>query len=190
MKNTTGYIHMIVKSFKKQFSSHIVEMIDITSNKRIVVLQGENGSGKSTLLKAIHKLISYDGSIQFNGSISYMNENIKFPLNATVMDIINSLNIIDGRSKDEIVRLIDQYDLTSKINDQVSCLSKGMKMKLQLICTFLTDREVYLLDEPFSGLDKASVKKLIDYISKSSKKFIIASHLKVDFPKDFEVIYV
>ena len=63
-----------------------------------------------------------------------------------------------------------------------------MKMKLQLICSFMIERDIYILDEPFSGPDQPSVIKLIAYIKSSPKQFIIASHIGVELGKDCEVI--
>ena len=61
-------------------------------------------------------------------------------------------------------------------------------MKLQLICSFMIERDIYILEGPFSGLDQPSVIKLIAYIKSSPKQFIIASHIGVELGKDCEVI--
>ena len=170
---------MKISNFSKQYRNINVEMKDIDSEERIIVLKGENGSGKSTVLKAMNRLISYQGDIISEGSISYMNESIRFPR-----------NYMDQAPSDRVIRLIDQFELTDKINEKIHTLSKGMKMKLQLICTFLIERDIYLLDEPFSGLDDDSVKLLVDYIQKSNKRFVITSHIEVNFDKDCDVILV
>ena len=119
-----------------------------------------------------------------------MNERIKFPNDMTVRDVINAFNKMDISSEEYIYSLIDQFDLVDKIEEQVSALSKGMQMKLQLICALMIDRDIYILDEPFSGLDQASVIKLVSFINNSHKKFIIASHLDIQFKKDCDVIHV
>lgn len=181
---------MRIENFSKQYKGYLVQTQDIESKKRILLIKGGNGSGKSTMLRGIMKLIRYNGTIHAKGTISYMNEAIRFPKESTVMEIINAFNCIDRVSKKRVDSLIDQFDMKDKINDMFSSLSNGMKMKLQLICTFLIDRDMYLLDEPFSGLDQTSVSKLVEYINSSDKRFVIASHLDVPFLKDCDVIQV
>jgi ABC-type multidrug transport system ATPase subunit len=178
----------MIKSFQKQYGSELVIVDSINSDKRIILLKGDNGSAKSTLLKAMMGLIKYNGTIDLNGTKSYMNEVIHFPKDARVKDVIDAYNIIDRLSHQTLFLLIDQFDLTNKVNYYIHSLSKGMKMKLQLICTFMLDRDIYILDEPFSGLDHPSVIALITYIKSSSKQFIIASHIGVELGKDCEVI--
>ena len=179
---------MKITEFSKRYNGFEVALPNINSEKRIVVLNGENGSGKSTVLKAIISMISYIGRIDCEGTKSYMQEMIVFPNDNTVLEIISAFNRMDETSKETVIKLIDQFDLTKKIHEKISTLSKGMKMKLQLLCTFLIDRDVYILDEPFSGLDHASVKKLVRYIEQSHKRFIIASHIPVDWNVECDVI--
>lgn len=181
---------MKVTDFSKRYKKYEVTLPNFNTEKRIIVLHGENGSGKSTLLKAIASMISYSGEITCTGTKSYMSEVLKFPIDNTVFEVINALNRMDKTSKERITHLIDQFDLIEKINNKISTLSKGMKMKLKLLCTFLIDRDIYILDEPFSGLDHTSVMKLVRYIEQSNKKFIIASHIVVDWNHDCEVIRV
>jgi len=181
---------MRVTSFYKQYKGYKVQMKDIHSTKRIVVLKGENGSGKSTILKAMNNMISYKGLIDSKGTKSYMNEIIRFPSDMTVLEIVNSINCIDGVSKEKMITLIDQFELIDEINKKISTLSKGMKMKLQLVCTFLVEKDIYILDEPFSGLDHASVIRLVGYIQKSTKKFVIATHIDLEWKQDCDVIMI
>lgn len=188
MNQTIGCMTMKITAFHKQFKDHRVEMNTIESNQRIVVLKGINGSGKSTILKAIKQLISHKGTIECEGTISYMNESIMFPKDMTVMEILNAFRILDNATEERIYSLIDRFELRSKKTEKISALSKGMKMKLQLVCTFLIDRDLYLLDEPFSGLDQSSIDTLIDYINKSDKRFIITSHIDVSFESKWDVI--
>ena len=179
---------MKITEFKKQYKGDTVEMADIYTDKRILVLKGDNGSGKSTVLKAISNMISYKGQIESKGTKSFMSETVKFPSDMTVMEVVNSINYIDQISSENITKLVDQFDIAHKLNEKISTLSKGMKMKLQLICTFLIEKDIYILDEPFSGLDRASVVNLVGYILKSKKRFIIATHIDIDFKEECDVI--
>lgn len=188
MKRITYFMNMKVTKFAKRYKNLKVLITAINSEKRILLLQGANGSGKSTLLKGIGNLISYNGEIIFKGTISYMNEVIRFPGDLKVKELINAFNCIDIVSHELLTELIDQFELSKKLDNTIESLSKGMKMKLQLVCAFLTDRDIYVLDEPFSGLDPASVEKLKTYIQNSKKSFIIASHIDVKFQKDCDVI--
>lgn len=181
---------MRITEFKKQYKGYKVETADMYTDKRILVLKGDNGSGKSTVLKAISNMISYQGEIDSKGTISFMSENIKFPSDMTVVEVINSINCLDQASNESITKLVDHFCINDKLNEKVTSLSTGMKMKLQLICTFLVEKDIYILDEPFSGLDQASVLNLVGYILKSTKKFIIATHLDVEFKEECDVIMI
>lgn len=182
-----------VKDFTKRYKKEEVFIKSLVISKRVTLIVGENGAGKSTILRAIGGFIKYEGDIKVNGKISYMSEFSHFPVDLKVNEFINSLKHIssDTKSDEELKDLFKLFNLEDKLDLLLSSLSKGMKAKLNLIQCLMENKDIYILDEPISGLDKDGVKSLIKYIKKSLGNYIISTHLLDDF-KDIsnEVIYL
>lgn len=171
-----------VNSFVKRYKNHEVVIDGLTFHHQITIIKGENGSGKSTLLKAMAELIRYDGEILINKSISYMHEHTTLPSDITLRVFFDGLlGLQKKQNKDKIIELCTLFQLLDKLEEPINALSKGMKTKVNLIQCLLEEKSIYLLDEPFNGLDEQSVKELIDYMKKyKHKMFIITSHIFFD----------
>lgn len=165
-----------VTNFQKEYKDITVTVNDLTITKRISIIIGDNGSGKSTLLKAIASLIKYKGTIESSSTYSYMPEHPHFPLDVSVIEFFNCHQLIHQYNQSDLLDLIFLFNIEKKLESKLNTLSKGMKMKVNLIASLTVSSDVYLLDEPFSGLDTDSVEKLIEYIIKSDDQFIITSH--------------
>jgi len=178
-----------IKNFKKEYLNKVIHISNISIAKRVTIIIGENGSGKSTLFKGIANILKYDGEINHKLIISYMPENPHYPEDISIEVFLNELSYLERKNPIEYMGLLNHFDLRSKLHDKISSLSKGMKAKLNLIQCLMRSVDLYVLDEPLSGLDKESVKKLVKYIETSSKRFLISSHLDTAFKKlDKEVI--
>ncbi len=81
-------------------------------------------------------------------------------------------------SIDEILEL---FELRDRENDLLEGLSRGMKQKVLLASTLITDPEIIFLDEPVSGLDPASARMVKDMIkllvSEEKKTFFVCTHM-------------
>ncbi len=178
-------MNMIIKvtDFQKQYHNHLVKVEDISITKRVNLLVGKNGSGKSTILKAIANLIKYDGEILCDKQICFMSEIVSYPIDLDLETFIKHLNNISLSEidNDEVDTLLENFDLIDKLKENLYNLSKGMKAKVNIVQCLMEHSDLYLLDEPLSGLDEAGVKCLIQYIKKSDKQFIISTHLAGDF---------
>jgi len=182
-----------VKDFRKKYRKHIVLINDLTINKRVNLLVGKNGSGKSTLLKGISQLISYDGEIIVNGKTCFMSEEINYPNDLFLIEFLIQLNRISKNpiNPNKIDDLLVNFDLFNKKNKKLNSLSKGMKAKVNIVQCLMESADIYLLDEPLSGLDKKGVSCLISYIKESTNKFVISTHLATDFSEiSNEVFYL
>jgi len=164
-----------INDFLKEYKGNSIKFDSICLTGRVVLIKGENGSGKSTLLKAISGFIKYKGSIINDQSISYMNEQTFLPNGCSLLEFLLMFS-----EKDHMMSFIKSFNLSSKLNNDLSSLSKGMRMKVNVIICLMDDKDLFILDEPFSGLDKESVEVLINYINNSDKDFLISTHL--DYP--------
>lgn len=161
--------------------------LDIFKGSVIGVL-GPNGSGKSTLLRIISGFGKADfGKVLFLGKeitgknknkISYVPDHDLLYENFKISQMIDLYyKFFEGFDKGPILEVLDYLGLDK--DARVSSLSKGDLDKLTLALALAREADVYILDEPMDGVDRAAAQKilglLIDKIS-ADKTFIIASH--------------
>ena len=175
---------ILISKFKKTYPNKTIAFEELILKNRVIILRGENGSGKSTILKAIMKLINHEGTIQNSNSVSYMPENPYFPQEVTVTDFLSKLSQENNIDYD-YNSLLAKYRLKQKKNEMIHSLSKGMKAKVNLIQCLQRNVDVYLLDEPLSGLDEESVEILVKDINKSSKSAIYTVCFRIRKKKSF-----
>ena len=165
-----------INDFFKKYKRVIISIERLEISTGITLLIGENGSGKSTILKAISGLIQYEGEIISDCKVSYMSEFSSFPYDVSVFDFLSIINKLHRGNHEKMMELLLFFTLDDKLLEPLSSLSKGMKAKVNLIQCLMYDADLYLLDEPFSGLDQDSVEKLLEYVKNSEKSFLISSH--------------
>lgn len=146
--------------------------------KEVLGIIGANGSGKTTMLNAIYAYLDFEGNIFFDGknldkNQIYFSESNPFHYeHIKVSDLIK----LFAEPKD-VVDLLDYFNVEKY--KFISELSFGTKRKLDLCLNLQTNREIYLFDEPFNGLDFKSKHKFIKSIKKLQnldKIIILASH--------------
>ena len=162
------------------------------SSNRITLLLGQNGSGKSTFLKIIAGLEkpnsgsiklhdNNDKSLNFNGNISYLGHKLALKEELTVQENIKFWHNFYG--KDLLAREFEELGLDKLSSMIVSNLSAGQKKKLALYRILMSNKKIWLLDEPFSNLDKkayAYLKELLLMRLNNDIIIIITSHSKLD----------
>ncbi|MBT3585389.1 MAG: ABC transporter ATP-binding protein [Halobacteriovoraceae bacterium] len=171
-------------------------------------LLGPNGAGKSTLTKCLLGLLSIgSGSISIKGEdyrnpsvrkdIFYLPERFSFYPFYNVEDILEFYGKAHGLSKMQcLMRLNEVLDILNldEIRDQKSeTLSKGQLQRTGLACTLMSNASIYLLDEPFSGLDPIVIKDIKDILHKEKEKgktILINSHILSEIEKICETVTV
>ena len=131
---------------------------------------GHNGAGKTTTIRCACGLLSFD-----NGEITINGKSIKedplackmdfayIPDNPVLFDFLSGIDYlnfvgdvykIDKSVREErIRRYSDQFEITSSLAQPISSYSHGMKQKLAIIAALLHEPKLFVLDEPFVGLD-------------------------------------
>jgi ABC-2 type transport system ATP-binding protein len=135
---------------------------------------GHNGAGKTTLLKSIAGIIGFDeGEIKVGGvsikddplsvkkMISYIPDNPDVYESLTGNQYLAFISDVFSIPTTERERLIGSYaqlfEIEDALQNPISSYSHGMKQKLVIISALIHKPKVFLLDEPFVGLDpKAS----------------------------------
>ena len=154
---------------------------------------GPNGAGKTTTIKAILDLIHADtGTIHINGrdvrtngkeakkSIGYMPEKVAFYENLTALQNLQFYAEIKHASKDECVRLIQEFGLGDTGKKRVGKFSKGMVQRLGMARALLGNSPILILDEPSGGLDPRGVVLIRDKILEMKTKgttIFVSSHI-------------
>ena len=170
---------------------------------RIIGLLGKNGAGKSTLIKSINDLLTIDeGEILFKGkkigvyskeNISYLPERTYLDKGMKVSEVINYFSeFYKDFNKERAYKLLEDLKLDSE--KRIIKMSKGMQEKLQLILVMSRDADLYILDEPLSGVDPATRDYILDTILSNFKEgasIIISTHLITDIERILdEVIFI
>ncbi len=161
------------------------------------IISGKNGSGKTSLLRIIADLLDpKSGDIIWKGKSIYKNLDNYHKEITFVADINtskNNLTIVENMNfwrnlynssitHEGFMRLIDNLNLRSYMNSRVSFLSKGQKRKLELSRIIIEERNIWILDEPFLGLDQDSIniigQTISDHLAHNGV-VILSSHVPV-----------
>jgi ABC-2 type transport system ATP-binding protein len=137
----------------------------------IVAILGHNGAGKTTLFRLVGKLIQpHNGRIQWNltsdEKIGYMPEGLGlYPRLSGYENMrLQFLSANKKPDKDLMLSILNKIELGEHIKKLTGYYSTGMKRRLSLACTLVSKPELWLMDEPFLGIDPVSQKIMIDLI--------------------------
>jgi len=160
-------------------------------------LVGANGAGKTTLIRCLLDLAACDaGTIELFGSaatnpaarrrLAYLPERFSPPHYLRGAEFLRAMLALGGERYEDAraERLLDELELErDALERPVRSLSKGMTQKLGLAACFLAPRDLYLLDEPMSGLDPAArvaVKSVLRRLVGEGKTLFFTSHVLAD----------
>ena len=140
---------------------------------KIVALLGENGAGKTTLMRIISGMAkNYHGTVTISGEnmiaerkahLSFTDGLTGFANSTKIKEIVKFYEIIyQDFDQNQFEQLRQFMKLDSEM--RLSEMSKGMKEKLIIALAFSRKVDLYLLDEPFSGIDAMARKKIINSI--------------------------
>jgi ABC-2 type transport system ATP-binding protein len=133
---------------------------------------GPNGAGKTTTLRMILNIIYPDsGTIrifeeEMHGAtsqrIGYLPEERGMYKKMKVRDLLRFYGELKSGRKvnKEVDDWLDRLDLSDWANKKIETLSKGMGQKVQFISTVVSQPELIILDEPFTGLDPVNVETI------------------------------
>lgn len=156
----------------------------------LVAIVGPNGAGKSTLLKTALGLITpLSGKITLLPKIAYVpqRESVDwdFPITAeevVLMGRFGKLGLF-GRLKaadyQAATAALNQVGMSAYAKTQISQLSGGQQQRLFLARAFMQEADLFLLDEPFAGVDLATEKAIINLLRKQKemgKTILIVHH--------------
>jgi len=147
----------------------------------IVGLVGKNGAGKSTIIKSITGIMPFD-----KGEISICGYGVKYePINSKqrlgyVPDVCNAFDKMTGMeylnfvadvfkvSKKDREQRIENFQKCFPLGDSIfksiSSYSHGMKQKISIMASLISNPKLWILDEPITGLDTQTANNLLDFM--------------------------
>ena len=149
-------------------------------------IYGSNGAGKTTLLKLLSGLTEPSaGEIKFNNDdfmdkVFILGHKNGIKLNLTVLE--NLQFISNNQDIKKIKSVIEKYELTSKMNTLAKYLSHGQQKRVALMKAMINDYDIWLLDEPYSGLDQTGediLDKILVNQIKNSGAVVITNHKEI-----------
>ncbi len=147
-------------------------------------LLGPNGAGKTTTIRMVMNIIIPDeGSIKILGQkmdvkmkekVGYLPEERglypKMKVGELLLFLAEIRGITGSNARKEIDLWLERFDLSGWKKKKVEELSRGMQQKLQFIATLIHQPELFILDEPFAGLDPVNTKLLKDIMLEMKEK--------------------
>lgn len=157
----------------------------------VIAILGPNGSGKTTLIKSfLGMVLPDDGNIYWKGKlirsrhtyrneVGYIPQIAHYPENLRVKEL---LKLIAGfrNKKAEAQELIDKFRLHPFLDKRMGTLSGGTMQKVSIVQALMLDCDIYVMDEPTTGLDPLALntfKKLINDLVEREKTIVLTTHI-------------
>jgi ABC-2 type transport system ATP-binding protein len=189
-------ISNLTKSYKGGKKAVDNLTLDIASGD-IYGFIGHNGAGKTTTIKCVTGILEFtegdivvcgksikDNPLECKKSIAYIPDNPDLYENMTGIQYLNFIADVFAIPNTERETAIKQYadllELTASLGDLISSYSHGMKQKLAIISALIHKPKLYIMDEPFVGLDpKAAhtLKELMKEQCKNGSAIFFSTHV-------------
>lgn len=163
----------------------------------MVGLIGLNGAGKSTTMKHILGLMNpQKGEVRvqghtrnenaeaYHGALAFVPESPLLYEEMTVREHLEFTARSYGVSREEYeqraAQLSNMFNMDEKMDSLSAHLSKGMRQKVMIMCAFVARPSLYIIDEPFLGLDPLGIRSLLDFmleLKAGGSSVLLSSHI-------------
>lgn len=183
---------LLIENLSKSYRDHLVlDNISFQIEEgKICGLFGRNGAGKSTLLKILSGLeqkdggrMTYDGRDFEIGKYPIISSMIESPSFFPEMTGYENLMLLKDLCEDitprDVLLALKKVGLGEKKDTLVRKYSLGMKQRLYFAFALMRKADIYLLDEPFNGIDPIaldSFEKIVKDLASAGKTILISSH--------------
>lgn len=194
-------IDHLTKSFRGKRGKRVEALKDVCLSVQageVFGFLGPNGAGKSTTIKTLMGLVKpTSGSARLCGlpvtdskaraNVGYLPENPSFYDYLSAQEYLSYIGRIFGMSPavitSESERVLERLGLSDAARRPIRGYSKGMVQRVGLAQAMLHDPDVYILDEPMSGLDplgRSLVKDVIKELKTAGKTVFFSTHITAD----------
>jgi len=190
-------INNVSKSYNKNGDKAVSNLNLTVNNGEIFGFLGPNGAGKTTTIRMITGIMQSDeGEILLDGismkerpiaakrTFAFVPDN---PETFSRLKAIEYLNFICDVyklpvevRKERINQYCEKFGLQEVLNNRIASFSHGMKQKLYLIASLITDPQNWILDEPMVGLDPEAafiVKEIMRERAGAGKTVFFSTHV-------------
>lgn len=163
----------------------------------MVGLIGLNGAGKSTTMKHILGLMEpQGGSVQIQGTtiasaperyrsaMAYVPESPLLYEALTVREHMiwaaTAYGVEEAKLEQRLAHLAKMFHMEPHLDKAAQHLSKGMKQKVMLMSAFAVRPPLYVIDEPFLGLDPLGIRSLLQFMQRMKEEgaaLLVSSHI-------------
>jgi ABC-2 type transport system ATP-binding protein len=191
-----------VQNLRREFSSLVaVDDVSFTVEPgQVVGLIGPNGAGKTTLLRMLATLLPpTDGTATINGAdlrkqpleirhhIGYLPDFFNLYPDLTLCECLDffarAYHVPAGEVNGRVDAALAYVSLQSKKDSFIRHLSRGMVQRMGLATLLVRDPQLFLLDEPASGLDpiaRIQLRDILRRLARDGKTILISSHILME----------
>lgn len=212
MKGVESMHYIEVENLRFSYGSEpVLNHITFTVDPgEFVILTGENGAAKSTLLKNVLGLLKPDvGTVKISKTnvsgtflqIGYVPQmvasfNAGFP--STVYEFVQSGRYQQGRwfkrltpeDHEHVKKALESVGMLEQAHKKIGELSGGQKQRICLARVFATDPDLFVLDEPTTGMDKQSREDFYRLLKhnthKHGKAILMVTHEDIQLEEYFD----
>jgi ABC-2 type transport system ATP-binding protein len=193
----TGVRVIEVQDFHKAFAGHVAARgitFRVEPGELLAVI-GPNGAGKTTTMRALSGIIpasrgrltvaGYDverDPIAAKSHLAFVPDDAPLFHDLTVEEHLafyaSVFRVSDAQAK--ALKLLEEFELVSKLRATASSLSRGMRQKLAICCAYLHNPQAILFDEPLTGLDPQGIrvfKRSLRQRAAQGAAVMISSHM-------------
>ena len=169
----------------------------------LMALVGPNGAGKSTLIKTILKFLKQiTGEIKIYGkTLAYVPQrnSVDWDFPTTLFDVVEMgcygrvglFKRVSKEEKQKVLKAIEQVGMLDFKDRQISELSGGQQQRAFIARALVQEADIYLMDEPFQGVDSTTEKSIVDILKKlksEGKTILVVHHDLQTVPTYFESV--
>jgi ABC-2 type transport system ATP-binding protein len=189
-----------IQNVSKTYNGKVKAVDDLTlevPDGEIVGFLGPNGAGKTTTIKLVMGILRPDsGTIRINGLdiqsrhleakriMGYVPDNPDMFLKLKGIEYLNFMadmyGVPAGERRERAAALAETFELRGALSEQLQQFSHGMRQKIVLMAALLHDPEVFILDEPLTGLDPKSafsLKEILRDYAKRKRTVFFSTHV-------------
>lgn len=176
----------------------VIQGIDFTVQQgEMIGLIGLNGAGKSTTIKHILGLLQpFAGSIRireseakqdpaaYRAAYAYVPESPMLYEELTVLEHLRlsamAYQVEESEFERRLPPLIERFQMQPHLDRLPLHLSKGMRQKVMIMNAFVVEPSLYIIDEPFLGLDPLGIRSLLDLMVEKREQgasILMSSHI-------------